>query len=271
MLVNTGAPVSTPRVSVQPPAPSGKPIASAALTAPVGEGDRVPVYASDTGGASHNANSDNDNVNGDRQPGAVFSPGAAPLSPMPVDAIATSPVEPSGSENRLGCSSSEIAATKRRCAASLLAVIPRGVARAFFGVPHSSNSDRTCSAAIGSSSALTSTCPSSDPMRNGSSSTSPISSTTPASRSPDGVESAERTDETEANGEVDLGELFLLESIEADLLDLFADEYCNKHLVYSVIETVLAKLLPEMAERTVADLMEDRGVAPVPGGSKSST
>lgn len=210
--------------------------------------------ASDTGDASHDASSDNDNVNGDRLPGAV-------LSPLPVDAIATSPVETSASENRRGCSSSEIATIRRRCAASLLAVIPRGVARAFFGVPHSSNSDRTCSAA------LTNTCPSSDPTRNGSSSTSPISSTTPASwLTTDGIESAERTDETEANGEVDLEELFLLESIENDLLDLFADEYCNKHLVYSVTETVLAKLLPEMAERTVADLMADRGVAPVPGG-----
>lgn len=103
-------------------------------------------------------------------------------------------------------------------------------------------------------------------MRNGSSSTSPISSTTPGSGSTDGSESVERTDETEADGEADLEELFLLESIETDLLDLFADEYCNKHLVYSVIETALAKLLPELTERTVADLMEDRGVAPVPGG-----
>lgn len=69
----------------------------------------------------------------------------------------------------------------------------------------------------------------------------------------------------EVDAEVDPEEEYLLQSIENDLLDLLSDEYCNKHLVYSIIETVLAKVLPEMAERSVAELMEDRGVAPVPG------
>lgn len=80
-----------------------------------------------------------------------------------------------------------------------------------------------------------------------------------------GGNGAERTDEVDA-AEVDPKEEYLLEAIENDLLDLLSDEYCNKHLVYSIIETVLAKVLPEMAERGVADLMEDRGVVPVPGG-----
>lgn len=46
-----------------------------------------------------------------------------------------------------------------------------------------------------------------------------------------------------------------------DLLDLFADEYCNKHLVYAIIETVLVRVLPELGERSVRELMEDRGVS----------
>ncbi|OJJ47653.1 hypothetical protein ASPZODRAFT_131207 [Penicilliopsis zonata CBS 506.65] len=50
-----------------------------------------------------------------------------------------------------------------------------------------------------------------------------------------------------------------LKAIEEDILDLFADEYCNKHLIYSILETVLAKLLPEMSDRSVTELMEDRG------------
>lgn len=66
--------------------------------------------------------------------------------------------------------------------------------------------------------------------------------------------------------DIDLEELYFLEAIETDLLDLLADEYCNKLLVYSIIETVLARVLPELTERTVEDLMEDRGVTPVPGG-----
>mgnify|MGYP006996951851 CR=1 FL=1 len=72
-----------------------------------------------------------------------------------------------------------------------------------------------------------------------------------------------RTDDDSSAG-IDREERHLLETIEGDFLDLFADEYCNKHLVWSIIETVLAKVLPEMAERSVEDLLEDRGVASVP-------
>lgn len=59
----------------------------------------------------------------------------------------------------------------------------------------------------------------------------------------------------------DLEESLLLAAIEKDILDLFADEYCNKHLIYSIIETVLARLLPELSERSLTELMEDRGVS----------
>lgn len=56
-------------------------------------------------------------------------------------------------------------------------------------------------------------------------------------------------------------ETLILEAIERDILDLFADEYCNKHLIYSIIETVLAKLLPELSNHSIAELMEDRGIS----------
>lgn len=68
------------------------------------------------------------------------------------------------------------------------------------------------------------------------------------------------------SADVDPEESFLLDTIESDLLDLFADPYCNKHLIYAIIETVLAKIIPELTERSVTDLMEDRGVTPVAGG-----
>lgn len=55
-------------------------------------------------------------------------------------------------------------------------------------------------------------------------------------------------------------EELILSAIERDILDLFADEYCNKHLVYAIIETVLVKLLPEMSEQGVAEMMAERGV-----------
>ncbi|KGQ00730.1 hypothetical protein PAAG_12608 [Paracoccidioides lutzii Pb01] len=63
--------------------------------------------------------------------------------------------------------------------------------------------------------------------------------------------------EHEAN---DDQEELLLSAIERDILDLFADTYCNKHLMYSIIETVLVKLLPEISELGVTELMAERGV-----------
>ena len=82
----------------------------------------------------------------------------------------------------------------------------------------------------------------------------------------DGSRAAERlrTDNVHEDPDVDVEESFLLGTIESDLLDLFGDAYCNKHLVYAIIETVVAKVLPELSERSVSELMEDRGVAPIP-------
>lgn len=52
----------------------------------------------------------------------------------------------------------------------------------------------------------------------------------------------------------------LLSAIEHDLLDLFSDSYCNKHIIYSIVELVLVKLIPEMGEHSVTELMNERGV-----------
>lgn len=263
--MNTGAPASTPQVSVQPP-PSGKALTSAP-TEPILEGLRAPVGASDVGGKSSAASNSIAVGNG----GDYLPPSPDPSA---LDTITFNPT-PAGSEKSLR-SNSEIAAIKRRCAASLLSVIPPSVARTFFGSEPSCSSDRTCSAATGSSPSLSTTSPpppsidEKGGVQSGTtfqaeravpSSTSQPSASDSAVKGGDG---AERTDEVDA--EVDPEEEDLLEAIENDLLDLLSDEYCNKHLVYSIIETVLAKVLPEMAERGVADLMEDRGVAPVPGG-----
>lgn len=43
-----------------------------------------------------------------------------------------------------------------------------------------------------------------------------------------------------------------------NLLDVFGDAYCNKHLVYGIAELVLVRLMPELAEKGVRDLMEGR-------------
>lgn len=50
----------------------------------------------------------------------------------------------------------------------------------------------------------------------------------------------------------------ILTEIETDILDVFSDPYCNKHLMYSALELILARLMPELAEQGVAELWEER-------------
>ncbi|KAK1722356.1 uncharacterized protein BDZ83DRAFT_783977, partial [Colletotrichum acutatum] len=50
----------------------------------------------------------------------------------------------------------------------------------------------------------------------------------------------------------------MLFEIEEGILDIFSDEYCNKHLVYSILELILVRLMPELAEKGVVELWEER-------------
>ena len=231
----------------------GKALTSATIL----EEGKAPVGASDATGKISAAR--NSITGGGDQP--------SPSSDLSLETISSNATP--GSEE--GLRSTEIASIKRQCAASLLAVIPPSVARTFFGLEPSYGNDRTCSAASGSSPSLTTTSPppsSGEKGRNHSTfsfraeQSQPTSTSQPSAAVNCGNGADGRTAEVDA--EVDPEE-YLLQAIENDLLDLLSDEYCNKHLVYSIIETVLAKVLPEMAERGVAELMEDRGVAPVPG------
>lgn len=43
-----------------------------------------------------------------------------------------------------------------------------------------------------------------------------------------------------------------------DLLMIIDDEYCNKHLLYGILEIVMVRLMPELAEKSVADLRRER-------------
>ncbi|KAF5975393.1 MSS51-like protein [Fusarium bulbicola] len=49
----------------------------------------------------------------------------------------------------------------------------------------------------------------------------------------------------------------LLDEMERLLLVL-DDEYCNKHLMYSILELLLARLMPELTEKSVTELWEER-------------
>lgn len=123
-------------------------------------------------------------------------------------------------------SPSEIAAIKRQCATDILSLIPESIARAFFrGSAENQANDYTTNDRSESSH---------DEI--------PASTTKSTSR--------ESTADTEE----------LLEAIENDLLEPFSDAYCNKHLIYAIVELVLIKLIPELSEQTVSSLMEERGI-----------
>ncbi|KAI1194893.1 hypothetical protein F5X97DRAFT_262011 [Nemania serpens] len=49
-----------------------------------------------------------------------------------------------------------------------------------------------------------------------------------------------------------------LSEIETGIVDLFSDPYCNKHLIYGILELVLVRLVPELAEKGVGELWEER-------------
>ena len=55
----------------------------------------------------------------------------------------------------------------------------------------------------------------------------------------------------------------ILEEIERGILDVFGDAYGNKHLVYGMLELILVRLLPEMTEKGVLELLAER--VPVEG------
>ncbi|OAA57851.1 Phox-associated domain protein [Niveomyces insectorum RCEF 264] len=50
----------------------------------------------------------------------------------------------------------------------------------------------------------------------------------------------------------------VLREIEGGLLDVLGDAYCNKHLLYGVLEAVLVRLMPELAETGVLELWAER-------------
>ncbi|KAJ5499907.1 PX-associated sorting nexin 13 [Penicillium expansum] len=262
--------------SVQTPTPSQKVLApSASHNAPIVEG--VRGSDADVINKTNNpGNSSNSSNSGNTGGGASTTNNSGPsLSAIAADVPTSEFNDPAEPAKGNSPSKSEIAAIKRRCAASLLALIPRSVVRTFLGVPSSApplpySGDGTCSS-NSSPSLVTSPPPSpgahQKSSQEGKANLAPSHPPLPSGPCPVGCAqlAAERlrTDDDSSAG-VDSEELHLLETIENDILDLFADEYCNKHLVWSIIETVIAKVLPEMTERSVEDLLEDRGVASVP-------
>jgi len=59
--------------------------------------------------------------------------------------------------------------------------------------------------------------------------------------------------------EGDEGDEAMLGQVEA-MLDVFGDAYCNRHVAYNILELVVVRLVPELAERTPGELLGERGI-----------
>lgn len=148
-------------------------------------------------------------------------------------------------------SPSEVAAIKRQCAADILSLLPASIARALF----SANTAERASE-------FATTGPENNRTNNRNSSehneiNDQFPSTTDNS-SRGATAAIDIDDEERQRDDNDAKEL--LEAIENGLLDPFSDAYCNKHLIYAIIELVLVKLIPELSEHTISSLMEERGI-----------
>lgn len=153
-----------------------------------------------------------------------------------------------------GPSAPEIAAIRRHCAVNILALIPRPVARRLFGVVHnSSNNSNHRTIWIDDNDQINS-----HGYNNGYSGHN--NTTNDSQKRQESGPTAGGSDADREHGAEEDEDAVLVAAIENELLDMLEDEYCNKHLVYSIIETVLVRLVPELGERSVGELLEDRGV-----------
>lgn len=50
----------------------------------------------------------------------------------------------------------------------------------------------------------------------------------------------------------------MLREVESKVLDVWSDGYLNRHVAYQVLELFVVRVLPEMAEEGVSELMERR-------------
>lgn len=143
-------------------------------------------------------------------------------------------------QQRRVSNAAEVASIRRKCALGILSLIPRPIARRLLGVASETAVKRN-----------------SMPLRFTAQSLSQFQDSEPEVGEP---VHAFMPPAGATGSDGDAEEELLASTIETEILDLFEDEYCNKHLIYSIIETVLARLLPELSDRSIAELMEDRGV-----------
>lgn len=164
-------------------------------------------------------------------------------------------------------SDQELRALRRKCASALWALMPQGVGRLYFG---GSGPSWLAAALAGSNNRSSSSStkninhPGLSPPTIASQRSGPAAIATTNGSSGGGLDlsSSSSTPRVvvveEPTAAVDADDAAILAAIETDILDVFGDPYCNKHLMYGALELILVRLMPELAEKGVAELWEER-------------
>lgn len=146
-------------------------------------------------------------------------------------------------------------ALRRRCASALWAVVPKSVGRLYFGGGFLSCSQPSLSTTFeverGTNDAR------SGPLNDSSKRSASSNYNTPH-KHPTEIDDHTSGAEPAKGGTSNEDEDRILGEIESGILDVFSDAYCNKHLVYGMLELILVRLMPELAEKGVIELWEDR-------------
>lgn len=175
-------------------------------------------------------------------------------------------------------SDEELAALRRRCASALWGLVPKAVGELYYGTDNwawfgvKTNTITNEGVNLRTDPLKTSSSSSSSAFKHnhatnlkggtdaGPSHMSPADENNPMMRSDATLCSQSKPNEPgetlpRHDREDEARRLF---EIEAGIVDIFSDAYYNKHLIYGILELVLVRLVPELAEKGVGELWEER-------------
>ncbi|TLD20711.1 hypothetical protein PspLS_08386 [Pyricularia sp. CBS 133598] len=160
----------------------------------------------------------------------------------------------------------ELRLLRLRCAASLYALVPRPLAKLYFGKSGKlnvgggvdSNPTRSVPVAKSSSPPQKTSSSTDDPRDRPTGATIPARASASESKAAETNQAAVPTGYGPPLGHSDAEDERAVAELDADFLDVFSDAYCNKHLMYGIVELILVRLVPELAERGVVELLGER-------------
>ncbi|KAI0530140.1 PXA domain-containing protein [Xylaria digitata] len=168
-------------------------------------------------------------------------------------------------------SGEQLAALRRRCASALLGVLPKAVGELYYGTNNWASSGVKADTMISESMNLRAGPPKNNSAHNIRGSTDagpphvPSHKNNPMMRNDATLSSQPKEPSQEPNElhqplseAVNEEEERRLTEIDTSIVDIFSDAYCNKHLIYGVLELVLTRLVPELVEKGVGELWEER-------------